>query len=501
MEQKSDKQRPMPYSYLFRLVHWLLGLSMLVLIATGLSLHAIARPDWSLTTGHLPSWFWPGRVNMVHLLAAIIFACAVICSLTAYALRKRRVRQSHLTLLIGGLVMFATAQVLLNPMGPPVVYTLARLTHAIVGLVVLPITLVWHVSTGLGRYRGLLVASFHPLAGPRFVPVTLFVLLLGAVACLVLNGLPIQPAGNQLTAAKIAKPAEDLVDLEKLPWNEAKPLVVELANGGGFVNGRTRVTLRALHDGDELFVLAQWLDPTEDRQYQPWQKTPDGWKWLNTGGGDESVYYEDKFSLVFPIESNWQFERFGCAMTCHADSTRPHGHKDCEGKIDVWHWKGTRTDPVGQIDDKYWWKFDPADKPGGRFGDPKESGGYKKNVSKDKTRPEFLPDGPEAVKQGVILFEHAKEYTPEAAALIRVGQIVPGIVAAPAVGDRGDALCQSIHQDGVWKVFIRRKLDTGSEYDVQFTPGKEHPFGVAAFDCTSKRHAYNLSTYRLLLEQ
>ena len=40
-------------------------------------------------------------------------------------------------------------------------------------------------------------------------------------------------------------------------------------------------------------------------------------------------------------------------------------------------------------------------------------------------------------------------------------------------------------------------LDTGSEFDVQFKPGGSYAFSCAAFDHTSKRHAYSLAVFRL----
>ncbi len=84
------------------------------------------------------------------------------------------------------------------------------------------------------------------------------------------------------------------------------------------------------------------------------KRTEDGWNHLATVLDDECYYYEDKFSLVFPVERNARFERFGCAACCHVGGGRPYGYKGDDETIDVWHWKATRVDPVGQIDDKYW---------------------------------------------------------------------------------------------------------------------------------------------------
>jgi len=498
---RPNKRRPAGrYPYLFRLLHWVLAATLVLLVASGLSLHASARPDWSLFSGRLPPFFWPGQVHLVHLPAAILFSASLVAASWFYFRRKGRRRPTHLVLLGGGLLMILSAPLLLNPVGPGLLYSAARGMHAIVGLVVLPLAFLWHLLRGLGRHRRVLVPAFHPWKQPSFRQLAAFVPLVLVVACLVLCGLPVSPPWRDLVVRRINPAEPDRVDMTTLPWHEAPSLGIELANGIGFDRGRTEVSLRAFHDGRELFVLAEWFDPREDRQYQPWEKTPDGWRHLVTIANDESVYYEDKFGLVFPTAPDWQFERFGCATYCHVGGGRPYGYKSSEQIVDVWHWKSTRTDPVDQVDDKYWWKADFSAKPPGRYGDPKEDGGYKKNASADGVHPAFLPDGPTAVKQGIILRDQAAAYTLEAAAQIAPGTIIPGIVASAAVGDRGDLSCRSQHEAGRWRLYIRRKLNTGSQYDVAFVPGGKHPFSCAAFDHSSKRHAYGFSVYRLVLE-
>jgi hypothetical protein len=491
-----------PYSHLFRLLHWLLPAALSILWLTGLSLHATARPGWSLFSGVLPRCFWPGRVHPVHLVAAVAFASSLLAASWLFARRKRsRWRVTHLALLGGGLLMLLSGIVLLGPVGPPAFYSAARLVHALVGLLLVPVALVWHAVQGLGRYRGLLVPAFHPWGRPRWRQVWCFVPVPLVTACLVLNGLPAHHPWRDLIAPRIPAADVSTEQLDTLPWNRATPRSIRLANGIGFEGGQTEVSLRALHDGRELFLLAQWADPTEDRQYMPWKRTPDGWQHLMTNENDESTYYEDKFGLVFPIRSDLRFERFGCAIYCHLGGGRAYGYKGTDRLADVWHWKGTRTDPVRQVDDKYWSQVDFSAKDVGRHGDPKDGGGYKKNFSARKAHPDFLPDGPHAVKQGIIFTDHAIEYTAERAAEIPPGVIVPGIVASAAAGDRGEIACCSRHEAGRWRLYIRRKLDTGSDYDVRFTPGRPHPFGCTAFDHTSKRHAYSMSVFRLVLKE
>jgi len=488
------------FPYLFGWLHWLLWPSLVILTLTGLSQHAAASPDWSLFSGVLPKYFWPGRVHLYHLWASLVFSPAIIAALWIYIRTRQRYRLTHFVLLVGGLLLVISGVLLSAWPGPPIAYQAARWVHAVVGLAVVPLAFLWHLLRGLTRYRRALLPAFRIWSRPKCLQLLYFVPVVLVTTCLILNGVPVVPPWRELTAKRIPAAEVNVDRLAELPWDQAQPLTMVLINGIKFPDNRTEVTLRALHDDDHLFVMAEWLDETEDRQYTPWEKTDGGWQQWITNADDESRYYEDKFSLVFPIQRDWQFERFGCAVQCHVGGGRAYGYKGTSKLVDVWHWKSTRTDPVGQVDDKYWSEVDFTAKDIGRHGDPKESGGYKKNISEDGEHPAFLPRGASAVKQGIILADRAKEYTPEGAAQVPSGTIVPGIVASAAVGDRGDVSCVSQHENGRWRLYLSRKLDTGHEYDVKFAPGGKYPFGCAAFDRSSKRHAYDLAVYRLLLE-
>jgi hypothetical protein len=176
------------------------------------------------------------------------------------------------------------------------------------------------------------------------------------------------------------------------------------------------------------------------------------------------------------------------------------GYKGGYPDIDVWHWKAARTGSVGQVDDKYWSLVDFENKDIGRFGDPKDGGGYQKNISEGLDHPPFLPVDPSVVVEGGIPKEHAREYDEETAAQYLAGSTVPGVVCEAFVGDRGNVKCQTLHRNGGWTMYIRRKLDTQSPHDIQFVPGESHPFGAAAFDHAAKRHAYSMPVFQLILE-
>jgi len=501
-----------PYPHLFRILHWLLTGSLVVLILTGWSLHAASRPEWSLFSGVLPSFFWPGRVHVIHLWAALVFFPSIIASVFLYWRCAVYRRATHYVLLTGGLATVAAGLCVLNPFGPPFVDSIARITLVTVGLVVMPVALLWHALVGFTKYWRMLVSAFHPWASPGLLAWVLFLPLPVITTCVVLNGLPVHRPWHELTARRIERVEDNPMPTPE-DWDTATPLRIELANGAGFDRGRTQVKLWALHDGVELFILAEWEDPAEDRQDMPWKKIKGGWERLVTDPDDEMVHYEDKFSLIFATEPDWQFEQFGCAAQCHIGAgplnRQKYGYKGSDTIIDVWHWKSTRSDPVGQVDDKYWshLDFSPDNKDVGRHGDHLASGGYRKNESADKTRPSHLPGGPWVTKHGMIPEDRAIPYTPADAGGIEPGTVIAGIVASPFVGDRGDVKCHSIHEGDRWRLFIRRKLDTSVDHpehamhDVKFVPGETVTFGCAAFDHASKRHAYSLAVYRLTLEE
>ncbi len=87
------------------------------------------------------------------------------------------------------------------------------------------------------------------------------------------------------------------------------------------------------YSGDMLYVLLQYDDPTQSVRRFPYQKQADGtWKKLkdaNDKGGDDNVYYEDKFALIWNINNSIKgFDKQGCMTACHAgEPGKPFGNK------------------------------------------------------------------------------------------------------------------------------------------------------------------------------
>lgn len=323
--------------------------------------------------------------------------------------------------------------------------------------------------------------------------------------------LPLAAQGTTLVSAK-TDTAPNLDGVAEAAWNSAKPLEVvvnklpyEPNNGYPGIKA-TKVTLRAMHDAENLYMLIQYEDPTQSLERSPWIKQEDG-SWKQKTNKDstahENTYYEDKFAVLWDINARG-FAKKGCDAACHmAENGMNKGIEDtAPGRkyttrpgqtIDMWHWKSVRSGPVAQIDDQYIDDTtDPkANKNWGRKGDAKTGGGYTNNKSEDGKMPAFMAKGGPTgdywlMKSGAVPFEDT----------FKPGDMVPGIVVSPFEGSRGDIAAEAEWKDGMWTVELMRKLQTGGEnadtQDVQFNDlGKIYPFGIAVFDNSQINHIYH----------
>ncbi|MBI3961348.1 MAG: ethylbenzene dehydrogenase [Deinococcus sp.] len=324
---------------------------------------------------------------------------------------------------------------------------------------------------------------------------------LAVLALVPVSAAPSAPDPQTLLAIRTDTPPTLDGQVEAL-WDQASVLTVPVS--GGANAGHHTVTLQALYTADRLYILARWDDPTlSDRRF-PWVKQQDGtWIKLQTNTqGDENVYYEDKFSIIWDINITG-FQTAGCFTTCHAgEPNKPYGNKYTpnEGELgDIWHWKLARTGPVDQADDQYVnadrWVPDRPE--AGRHSDPKESGGYTDNSNAEKTAPAFTSPTQPAPPYSILDAEKvpfADTYAP--------GDEIAGIIVATIVGDRGDVSGVDLYQDGMWTLEMSRALVTGSQFDVQWDDlGKTYYFGPAVFDNAQVRHSFAFQAYKLVFAQ
>ena len=323
------------------------------------------------------------------------------------------------------------------------------------------------------------------------------------------------PEGSALVAVLVDAAPVINGSTDDTVWTDAPELTISVS--GGFNNFGTDANLKAVYTADSVYFLLTYADPTMSFFRSPWQKQEDGtWKQVKDPGdkgGDNNLYYEDKFALIWNINDSIQnFNTTGCFTACHAgenSDVKPFGNKytASEGELgDIWHWKSIRN--VGQLDDQYldWTRFDAENaKEAGRKSDAKESGGYADNFATmpdpadatktvpDKSKPGFTSPNIDLTTgaPGYILDSEKVALDQAALDAMPVGSYIPAIIKSPIVGDRGDITAAWQWADGVWTIEFGRKLDTGSQTDVQFTDlSAQYHFGLAIFENAQVRHAF-----------
>lgn len=321
-------------------------------------------------------------------------------------------------------------------------------------------------------------------------------LLLGACAT---EEQPVPP--NVLVAAKVTMPPALDGQGNDAAWAQARPITVKLTGGMNFEGGKgeTTATLKAVYSGDMVYFLIQYADPTDSRRRGPYQKQADGtWKKLKDPkdlGGDDNVYYEDKWAMIWNIDNSIAgWDRKGCGVTCHVGQGKPYGNKytPAEGQIgDMWHMKGQRTAPLGKVDDQYLdhTRYDKDKSPNaGRKSDP--GGPEYRGVDLVNGKPAFMnPDGRAANAGGRFYIVDGQQVAFDDGRF-KAGDEVASYLIFPLKGDRADINVAVRWAAGVHTSEVSRKLVTGSKLDIQFSDlTKSYGFGFAAFDNAQVQHA------------
>ena len=335
---------------------------------------------------------------------------------------------------------------------------------------------------------------------------TLAVAAIVAGVVMGLEAAPLDAQTKNMLAAKKVATAPALDGTLDAAWNGAQPITVKAVGGKNLPGNSTEITMRSVYTTDSVYFFVQYKDPTQSVKRSPWVKQADGsWQQLKDPadkGGDNNTYYEDKMAMIWAINSP-SFEAKGCLAACHTGEGKPFGNKYLPAgeKADIWHWKSVRTGTIGQIDDQWLddTKYDKDKAPeAGRKSDPKTGGGYADNVNDAKSGPKFALKGNKPAPPYWIV-ESEKE--PFDDSKYKAGDEVPGIVVAPFTGDRGDISVKSSWKDGTYTLVFWRKLNTNSDFDVQFTDmKKQYAFGVSVFDNAQVRHAYVPSVLKLTFE-
>jgi Ethylbenzene dehydrogenase len=272
--------------------------------------------------------------------------------------------------------------------------------------------------------------------------------------------------------------------------------------------------------------------------------------------GDQSVnstIYEQRTTIMVndpgAAVNVDNFGEFGCFLSCHNYSrhmpewTAANGH---DGKyidpvqatgsasgdpvLDLWHWRGARSNPIGRADDQNILSLDfvPNDGNGGDTGGRKGDAGtsvFRSQGMDAVAGPDFLMDpgttsgkfafawdnfwetpfyymvddnaqgeGPRAPNPGIIAYADAVAmgYSPTE------GDTVPRRILRAGAGSRADITSIGTtftpetpdSSYGVWNVQMQRDLDTGNADDVAMVPGQlyEAGFEVHLWEYTTRDH-------------
>jgi hypothetical protein len=340
-----------------------------------------------------------------------------------------------------------------------------------------------------------------------------------------------------LRVARVEAPPELAGDGEHAVWDDASSLTIRTARGANLPRGEVAVEVRAVHDGESIYFRFRWDDPQRSQKMTPLVKTSGGWRVLQSQleRNDENEYYEDKFAVILsgrPALASGTVH-LGQDLIQGPHYRNPRGvHYTEDGAIvDLWHWKSVRSAGVapGYIDDNH---IGPPLGPvapgtrhtGGYTQDPPSPHPYVQNwvkvdpeVPLDQTHvvPQYLPRSPELLERmgeidldpeahdagiwhltidEVVPYDPSRDDYP-------IGTVLPGIVLVGTYeGDRADVLAGARWTDGRWTLEARRRLDTGSEYDVAFGRDGDVFLWVSVFNHTQTRHSQHLHPVRIDLE-
>ncbi len=547
MFSKNFSRSDMPTS----VIHWVVVIAFLVNLATGLRIAADNQASGlaQYLTDILPQ----GAVFPLHISSALVLLVAsigyVIFVLSARvgarirmdrsrwrslmnsnrAVRWRAINALLYWLAFGLLILAMGSGAFLYYFNGGIDYSFISEVHVLVawmlvGYVVLHITAQLFLG-GFTQLMGILIPRAGYIGAGSLAT-------LGSLAAGWTIYASTQPAATQLT----------LYHTDEIPvldgkaadaaWSKASRVRVHTVHGANQPGGESEVLVSAVHDGTYLYSIFRWQDTSRSLKHLPLQKTEQGWKVLQTEYAiqDEDSYYEDKFAVMLAHSPE-----IAGAGTTHlgarplADKPAASGgrglHYSTDGSIsDVWHWKAVRSGgpQMQQIDDNYFGPPREAKKSGrytgGYWKDPKQSGGFSMNWQKysdDVVTPKRLPKDPASLDvfreidlapeatDKINLSLSAADTVPYSEELdtYPVGTIMPSVITeGPFIGDRGDVTAVAHWDQGYWTMEVKRKLDTGSEFDVAVTRKKPVYLWVSAFDHAQTRHSWHLHPIELIVE-
>ena len=126
-------------------------------------------------------------------------------------------------------------------------------------------------------------------------------------------------------------------------WDSVRATKVTAIEGP---QGKVEISLKFLYTDTDIYFLFQWPDKTESLNRL---LEFDGKEWKKVKG------YEDRLNLAWDINNTVKdFPKKGCAAVCHkVDKEVELKTGGPNERVDIWHWKAQRSNPVGYADDQW----------------------------------------------------------------------------------------------------------------------------------------------------
>lgn len=320
-------------------------------------------------------------------------------------------------------------------------------------------------------------------------------------------------------------------DISDEAWHSARPVTVLTSHGGDFGgSGESRVTVRAVHDGNTLYMALEWEDPTRSLEFLPLVKGDGAWRTLETDidTASEARFFDDRIAVML---ANPGVALIGAGIHlgeaplegAPASTTGRGLHFAGPGTwVDLWQWHAALGAVTDRVEDGY--LGEPKTPTAAQMaGQERYFGGIGlDDPANPVARTNFVPapeDGPGAVEpvylpwagsgtvadikadEGLsdadapgrvwaVRASTGKPHTPEIDASFADGSVVPGVFVDDSVEPGPeDVTARGTWAGGRWVLEIRRSLTPGTR-DIAFADGTMLWFAV--FDHSQTRHTYHL---------
>ena len=253
---------------------------------------------------------------------------------------------------------------------------------------------------------------------------------------------PAPPARAEMQLSATAAAEAPRVDGDASDWSAVDGLTVPLEGKGNVAS----VELKAAIHGDSIYILAVWDDKTKSDLHKPY-------KW------DEALFaygrtkqLEDRFAIQFAMEGDFSHDKTDGSTF----------------KADVWHWKASRSNPVGLAHDK--WLIAGSE--------PMERSKKVKGADGKTAYIRRIGDAGDKLYSSVTYDVKDKDIMPR----YKVTEAPRGSIA--------DIQAKGVWADGRWTLEMTRKLDTGNADDAVIPASGSIQIAVAAFnDVDGKNHS------------